>query len=179
VRELDIRHTNLEQYSRRNTIELFGIPEGKDETTESLKDTVVDVGTALGVTVTKDDIDACHRISGGNNRPTSGIIVKFIRRDIPDSLLSKRKQKKDFSTRHLPGHTTDSPVYVNVSLAPSRRVLLAKSRKLRSDYNYKYVWVDRAGRVKARKSDDKASRVLVINDEYDLAAIIEKEKRVA
>lgn len=55
--------------------------------------------------------------------------------------------KQDFSTRHLTGYQHDSLVYVNLSLAPARRVIFAKARKLKIDFNYKFVWVDRAGRV--------------------------------
>lgn len=175
VRDLIRRQTDLEQYSRRNTLEIFGIPESANESSTSLKQTVIKVGAALGVNLSEDGIDACHRFNGGNNRPTSGIIVKFVRRDYPDQLLAKRKVKRNLSTRHLDGHTSDSPIYINPSLAPARRVLLAKARKLRTDYNYKFVWVDRVGRVKVRKSDDKNAKVIVLNDDDDLQAIIEKE----
>lgn len=177
VKELSDRQTDLEQYSRRNTLEIFGIPEVPNESPESLKKTVVEVGAALGTALSEDSIDACHRIGGGNNRSSSGIIVKFLRRDDADKLLQKRKVKRDFSTRHLPGRTDDSPVYVNISLAPARRVLYAKARKMKTDFNYKYVWVDRAGRVKVRKSDDKSSRIIVIKDEDALADLVDREKK--
>lgn len=169
------RQGDLEQYSRRNTLEIFGVPEAAGETNSSLKKTVIQVGEALGVKLSEDGIDACHRINGGNNRPTTGIIVKFLRRDDPDQLLAKRKVKRDFSTRHLQGHATDSVIYINPSLTPVRRVLLAKARKLRSDYNYRFVWADRVGRIKVRKSDDKNSRIIVLNDEEDLASLVQKE----
>lgn len=171
VKELSKRQNDLEQYSRRNTVEIFGVPEPKNETNAALKKTVLDIGVALGVTLTEDSIDACHRINGGNNRPTSGIIVKFVRREDPDNLLAKRKVKRDFSTRHLAGHTTDSPVYINTSLSQDRRVLLAKARRLRSDHGFKYVWADRVGRVKVRKDDGSAIKVL--DDADDLQALIQ------
>lgn len=110
------RQGDLEQYSRRNTLEIFGIPEADGETNSSLKKTVIQVGEALGVRLSEDGIDVCQRINGGNNRPTTGIIVKFLRRDDPDRLLVKRKVKRDFSTRHLQGHNTDSVIYINPSL---------------------------------------------------------------
>jgi hypothetical protein len=175
VRELSHRQTDLEQYSRRNTLEIFGVPEGPNETSEVLKKKVVDIGAALGANLSEDGIDACHRINGGSNRPTTGIIVKFLRRDDADNLIQKRKVKRDFSTRHLQGYQQDSPIYVNLSLAPARRILFAKARKLKSDFNYKYVWVDRAGRVKVRKSDDNTSRVIVVGNEEELTELVKKE----
>lgn len=175
MKEINVRQDELDQYSRRNTLEIFGVSEVEGETASSLKKTVMDIGKSLGVNITEDGIDACHRIRGGNNRPTSGIIVKFLRRDDPDQLLAKRKVKRDFSTRHL-GHQTDQPIYVNLSLAPARRVLFAKARKFKNDYDYKFAWVDRAGRVKVKKTDDQRSRVLVINDDEDLLSLIKREK---
>lgn len=175
LKEVAKRQGDLEQYSRRNTLEIFGIPESPDETVTSLRNTVIEVGAALGVQLSEDGIDACHRISGGENRPTSGIIVKFLRREDPDQLLQQKKEKRDFSTRHLKGHTTDSVIYVNPSLTPARRVLLAKARKLRSDFGYKFVWADRVGRVKVRKSDEKGCRVILLNDEDDLNALVKRE----
>lgn len=175
VEDLASRQVDLEQYSRRNTLEIFGVPEEPHETSTALKKTVVEIGSALGVKINEDGIDACHRIQGGRNRPTTGIIVKFLRRDDPDNLLQKRKVKRDFSTRHLAGYNTDSPIYINLSLAPLRRVLFAKARKLKTEFNFKFVWVDRAGRVKAKKSDDRSSQVHVLDSEADLDILMKRE----
>ncbi|KAG8335901.1 hypothetical protein J6590_057962 [Homalodisca vitripennis] len=79
------------------------------------------------------------------------------------------------STRHLQGYNTDQQIYINPSLTPVRRVLLAKARRLRVDFNYKFVWVDRVGKIKASKSDDKSSRVIVLKDEDDLNALVQRE----
>lgn len=177
VKVMSDRQTDLEQYSRRNTLEIFGLPEERNESSDVLKKKVMEVGAALGAEFSEEAIDACHRIGGGNNRPTSGILVKFLRRDDADNLLQGRKVKRDFSTRHLSGYKDDSPVYVNVSLAPARRVLFAKARKLKTDFHFKYVWVDRAGRVKARKSDDEDSRILVIGNEDELAKLVDRETK--
>ncbi|KAG8295029.1 hypothetical protein J6590_089700 [Homalodisca vitripennis] len=157
----------------------FRVPEASNESEGSLKQTVIDIGNALGVPIQEDGIDACHRMYGGKNRPASGIIVKCLRREDPDRLLARRKVKRDFSTRHLVGRKDDLPIYINLSLSRERRVLFAKARELRPKFNYKYVWVDRAGRVKVRKSDDKSSRVCVLNYEDDLSALIKRESGIS
>lgn len=177
VKDISERQIQLEQYSRRNTLEIFGLPESPNESTSELKKRIVEIGTTLGANFGEDDIDACHRFGGGRDRPTAGVIVKFLRRDDADNLLQKRKVKRDFSTRHLTGYTVDSTVYVNVSLAPARRVLFAKARKLKSDeFKFKYVWVDRVGRVKARKSDN--DRIIFINNEDELSKLMNRETKV-
>ncbi|XP_071501252.1 uncharacterized protein [Diadema antillarum] len=52
---------NAEQYSRRNCLRIYGIPEGPDERTDEL---VLDIfNTKLGLAVQPDAIDRSHRIS--------------------------------------------------------------------------------------------------------------------
>jgi hypothetical protein len=171
---LSKRLSELEQYSRKNTLEIFGVPEKPNENSSSLKKTVIDIGSALGVPLEEEAIDACHRIPAGN-RPGTGIIVKFVRREDPDRLLARRKVKRDFSTRHVTGHTDDNPIYINLSLSKERRQLFAKARKLKTQFNYKYVWTDRNGRVRVRRDDDRNSKVCIIEDESDLDYIVKRE----
>lgn len=77
---------------------MFGIPTQTVETSSSLKQNVVDIGTGLGVTLKEEGIDTCHCINGGNGQPTTGIIFKFVRRDDLDKFLERRKVKQDLST---------------------------------------------------------------------------------
>ena len=48
---------NLEQYSRRECVEISGIPEVKDENTD---DIVIKVGSLIGLDLTKNDISVSH-----------------------------------------------------------------------------------------------------------------------
>ncbi|KAG8306560.1 hypothetical protein J6590_044540 [Homalodisca vitripennis] len=99
----------------------------------TIKDDVVmqavkDVGSALGFRIQDTMIDACHTLGKKpNSKDPPGIIAKFVKRMDADTLLAKRRVKKDLSTRHL-NLPTDSPVYLNESLTPMRRKLLAMAR---------------------------------------------------
>ncbi|KAG8270403.1 hypothetical protein J6590_085783 [Homalodisca vitripennis] len=94
-----------------------------------------------------------------------GIVVKFVRRTDKEELMKKRRGKKrDFSTRHL-GLTMDIPVYLNESLSPARRRLLAQARQLRKERGYKYIWL-RNGNILLRK-EEKAP-VVEIRTQADL-----------
>ncbi|KAG8298526.1 hypothetical protein J6590_013703 [Homalodisca vitripennis] len=163
LKDMSLRQSNLEQYSRRNTVKIFGVPESADENYLSLKKTVIEIGKALGVKLTKYGIESSHRISGGKNRSISGKIVTFLRHDDPDQLLARWKVKWEFSIRHLQGYNTDQQIYINPSLTPVRRVLLANARRLTVDFNYKFV------------SDDTSSSVIVPKDEDDLNALVQRE----
>ncbi|XP_046685216.1 uncharacterized protein LOC124370954 [Homalodisca vitripennis] len=161
---LETRIEDLENYSRRNCVEIQGIPEEKEEQVSEL---VKKVGKALDVNITDSMIDACHRIGKktSERNQARGIVVKFVRRTDKEELMKKRREKKrDFSTRHL-GLTMDIPVYLNESLSPARRRLLAQARQLRKERGYKYIWL-RNGNILLRK-EEKAP-VVEIRTQADL-----------
>lgn len=163
---LENRVDELENYSRRNCLELQGIPE---ERTEDIIEVVQKVGIALDVQITPDMIDACHRIGKQEEgkRPR-GIVVKFVRRNDRDTLVQKRRQRKgDFSTRHL-GLPSDTPVYINDSLSPARRKLFFEVRQLKRDKGYKYIWM-RNGNILLRK--EEGSPVITIKCQADLSKL--------
>lgn len=167
VRDLKIRIDDMENYSRRNCMEIQGIPEEEEEKVE---DIVKSVGKALSVKIDSGMIDACHRIgkkTPGRDQPR-GIIVKFVRRTDKEKLMNARRQKKrDFSTRHL-GMNTDTPVYLNDSLSPARRKLLAQARIKRRNLGYKYIWM-RNGNIMLRK--EEGSRVVEVRTLADLGEL--------
>jgi hypothetical protein len=165
VSELKLQMVNLDQYSRRNTVEIFGVPE---EAGERLIERVKDVGRALAVEVQEADIDVCHRLKRTGGSP-AGIIVKFVRRHLAEKLVESRRGRPEFSTRHM-GMTMDSRVFVARSLAPARRVLFARARNALKEGRLKYVWVDFAGRVKVRKTHGGEARV--IEGENDLRSFL-------
>lgn len=165
ISDLTIRCDDSEQYSRINTLEIYGVPEMPNE---NVTKTVIDVARALDVEIKEEMIDACHRLPKVNNRPTSGIIVKFVRRCHKEQLLERRKVKRNLSTTQL-GFTVSNPVYVNQSLAPARRVLFAKAKQIQRDKDYKYLWVNKSGKILIRKGD--GTLVHTINCVDDLSKL--------
>jgi hypothetical protein len=123
VVDLESRIDDLENYSRRNCLEIQGVPEEKGENVVSA---VKKVGEALNVDINESMIDACHRVGKVQKDRPRAIIVKFVRRTDKEEVMTRRRQRKrDFSTRHL-GLPTDTPIYINDSLSPARRRLLAR-----------------------------------------------------
>ncbi|XP_072176949.1 uncharacterized protein [Diadema setosum] len=108
VNKLQDNLNTLEQYSRRNCLMVFKVPESKSEnTTEVVRDIFSrHLGIQhLGIQLKADDIDRSHRIqprqglekSGGNNRrktPTRPIMVKFITYLTRSQVMPKRRRLK-------------------------------------------------------------------------------------
>jgi hypothetical protein len=163
--EVELKLDEQEQYSRRNTVEILGIPE---KPREDVLETVMEVCGALEMGVDAGSIDACHRLKKRNNRPTSAIVVKFVRRSDADRLLQLRKKKGAFTTKSI-GFPGESSIYVNRSLTACRRVLFAKAKEQQRRHGWKYVWLDGAGRVKVRSEDGGSVRT--VRCEKDLTSL--------
>nr|XP_054757115.1 protein unc-13 homolog C-like [Lytechinus pictus] len=89
------RADDLEQYSRRNNVRVFGVPEAPDEDTD---DQVIKiVSNHLGYNLTKAEIDRSHR-SGKPRSPNSKprpILVKLCSHRSKFALLKNRRKMKD------------------------------------------------------------------------------------
>ena len=60
VLTLESEHNSLEQYGRRNNIEITGIPDNVPD--QILEEKVVDILNEISVDVSPKDIEACHRV---------------------------------------------------------------------------------------------------------------------
>lgn len=163
VKTLEQRIEDVEQYSRSNSLEIHGIPQERNEDVMSV---VKEVGKALDMNISDSMVDACHRLrrnQNGNNPP--GIIVKFVRRLDKEEFIRKRRVKRTLSTRHI-NRPDDRPIYVNESLSPSRRRLLAMAKTVQRENNYKFLWV-RNGRIFLRKIEDAEVKVVLSQEDLD------------
>ena len=91
------RANEIEQYSRRNNIRIWGIPEGEEaEDANDTADTVVSkLNELMGVNLRRYDIDIAHRLGEKRKGKKSGrcIIVKFVSRMSKIKCLKDRKTK--------------------------------------------------------------------------------------
>ena len=69
----------LEQYSRRESIRISGIPDSVNDDTNSLSHFVIQVGKVLKVEIARGDISAIHRV-GKFVRGSKPTLVNFISR---------------------------------------------------------------------------------------------------
>lgn len=150
----------LKQYSRRNNIELNGVPVAENE---DLTSVVNKVGSCLNVQISAQDIDAVHRV------PTKGlpnVVVKFLSRSPRDKvLLAAKKVRLNAS---MLGFQSNDPVYVNEHLCPENKVLLGKAIQAKRENNWKFAWVC-DGKILMRKAEN--TKVLHVACEDDLAKV--------
>ena len=71
--DIEIAENKLEQYVKRNNIEIQGILSSVHD--NLLEDKVIDIFSQLNITISKSDIEDCHRLGKANLKNT---IVRFV-----------------------------------------------------------------------------------------------------
>lgn len=155
--------TEFKQYSRKNNIEIKGIPQLKDE---SLTEVVQKIGDKVGVRVQPSDIDVVHRVPT-KERGSTNVIVRFVSRTARDNLVQAARKKR-LTARQI-GFEHEAPIYVNDHLCPEYKVLLGLAIAKKKEKNWKFVWVGQS-KILARKAEN--ANVVHIATTDDLAKIV-------
>ena len=94
IAELQSNIRHLEQYSRRNSVRIFGVKESANEDTDSI---AMDVAKKVGVDLQLKDIDRSHRTGKqpADKTKSRGIIVKLCSYRTRQLLISNRRKLKD------------------------------------------------------------------------------------
>ena len=109
------------QYTRRESIEISGIPE--TITDKNLGSKCVDILDVIGCDKIQSwQIHACHRLK--NRRDT---ICRFVTRKFADSALHNRKHLKNLPLQEL-GIPDNNKIFINESLCPQLKFLHYKVR---------------------------------------------------
>lgn len=121
VTTLTYENDRLQQYSRRESVRVFGIAPEEGETAEQVEQKVMGVFREAGADIKEEDIAAVHRVgkAGAGVRP---ILVKFVSRRKRQEVMAKKKSLK--------GKEGFLRVYVNDDLTPLRAKLLALVKRL-------------------------------------------------
>ena len=120
VIHLEINSNHLEQYGRRNNLEITGISDDVDD--HSLEGKVIEVLKEVQVDVSSSDIEACHRISNNKNSPKK-TIVRFINR--------KHAKKALLNRKILRSNGNFNKIYINENLTKANNFIAYNCRKLK------------------------------------------------
>ena len=157
----------LEQYSRRECLEIHGIPLPPKERDfkENTNELVLKIGDMMGVSVRPEDISVSHRIPTSQKyqgrRSAPAIIVKFTRRDTKEMFYRGRKELRGLATKDL-GFSDENIIFINESLTEVNKELFKATLK---DHSYDHIWTSN-GRIYLRK--DRDSSAILIKDQEEL-----------
>ena len=91
VTSIEINQNMLEQYGRRNNIEVSGIPDSVED--NCLEKKYISLFTSIGIDVKSNDIEACHKI-GKSRSSSKKTIVRFTNKKFSNQVLYNRKKLK-------------------------------------------------------------------------------------
>ena len=121
VHLLQAKVTQIDQYGRRDSLEISGVP--KDAT--NLEEKAIQLLKIIGVNVSPTDIVACHPL-----KREGTVILKFVNRKNAERALSNRNKLRNKDTTCVWG--TNCVNYINANLSPENLKLrwYAKNLKL-------------------------------------------------
>ena len=91
VTSIEINQNMLEQYGRRNNIEVSGIPDSVED--NCLEEKNISLFTSIRIDVKSNDIEACHKI-GKSRNSSKKTIVRFTNKKFSKQVLYNRKKLK-------------------------------------------------------------------------------------
>ena len=122
VNELSVMHDNLEQYTRKFNLEIYGIHEESEEDTEQI---ILDLAKCLNVDLVPEDVNISHCMKKGNIQPRP-IIVRFSNYYSKERMYHNRRKLRRVNVREsLRGAER---VYINENLTAQRASLFKKVR---------------------------------------------------
>ena len=160
IKELVIRCSKTEQYSRRECLEIVGIPDNIKH--DDLVSKSLEIFDQINVKLSPDDIEDCHRV-GNKGR----IIIKMSRRKDAQRILANKRKLKSLDSSKI-GLVSGIKIYINESLCGSNRGLWIKSKILQKNRKIHSFWTSN-GSIKLRiEENEKIFNILYDDDLQDL-----------
>ena len=156
----------LEQYSRKNSLEIHGLPENVYSSTE---EAVLKLAGALNVEMSASDIEISHIKL--RRKGKTFIIAKFVSHKVKTRLYKERTKLKDIRIASVfPSFSNAASagvnrVYINENLTAYRRQLVAIGREMREDGTINNIWtID--GKVFVKTSPDGSPTRIREEDDF-------------
>lgn len=135
ISELSARLSRMEQYSRKNMIEISNIAFTKEENPVQL---AIKVASKFGVPLQTNDIQAAHRLGRPIEGKTPNMIVELASRPKRDQWLTQRK--RTVLNSEVTGKDKGK-IFIYESMSPYFKELNFKVRNIIKESNKKYfVW---------------------------------------
>ena len=160
--EIDRKNNHLDQYSRRNNLEIQSIP--ANITDDKLEGKVIDIFSCLGIEVKGSDIEDCHRLGYANPKNK---IVRFVNRKFCYQALDKKMDLHKLDIRRLDFNPVKT-LYCSENLTPTNQLMAWKCKELKRVSKIHSTW-SASGVIKIRRTANE--RALSIKNDNDLKSL--------
>ena len=160
----------VQQYSRRDCLEITGIPILPEENPKQL---IKEIGTLIDVNVEDVHLAAVHRLPDTKN-VKHRLIVKFVHRDKREEMYKKRRNLIRKNISNLPsvqaamglGAISNNKIHINESLTGYRKQLFGRINDFKRKNNYKYLWTAN-GKIMLKAHDSSETKSFVTHEEFE------------
>lgn len=165
----------IQQYLRRDCIEVTGIPSNRDENPKTI---AMELGALIGVQNEERDIWTAHRLPASKN-VKDRIIVKFVNRDKRNEFYQKRSQLADKYVKDLPHISNETAgnssmessyanrkIHINESLTAYRKKLFGLINSFKKEQHYKFLWTVN-GKILLRQDENSRIYGFTKESEFD------------
>ena len=140
IQELQESLDELEQYSRKNSVEIHGIPEDIGISTDEV---VCKVAAAVGVQIEEDDIEISHRLH--RKKGIKPIIAKFANHKDKAKLYKARVQLRNVTLSTVfPNYSATGPsgqrIFINENLTRYQNEMMKLAIEKRKDGKILSAW---------------------------------------
>lgn len=120
----------LKQYTRRDLLEIHGVPFSRHENTNAIVLKIAEI-VAPDLEIDEHEISTSHRLPTANSDFIPPIMVKFTRRDTRDRIYNSKRRLKSKKASDLGlGFTQYSKLYVNESLTKKSKELTIEESQI-------------------------------------------------
>ena len=150
---------DLNQYSRRENLELQNVPESVVQ--KDFENFVLDVFKPIDVDVCSYDLVAVHRIGKISSRRGRNVIVRFVNRKKAYACRENSKQLNSSS------NILYKKIYITENLCPTYRNIFNRLYKLKKENIIRNVWC-KDGHIFCKLSDEREDHPLLIKHLDDI-----------
>ncbi|XP_039295014.1 uncharacterized protein LOC120353855 [Nilaparvata lugens] len=139
IEDLEYKLNSIEQYGRRNNIEIFGLEENQDENVYELVTKTVEKIVPEFVI---GDIDIAHRLPTRNKKQNNSIIVVLKSRNLKEKIVSSARKGPKIKQSQIISSCSknDQLVFVSENLSAYFKNLKWLTKQQAVKNGYKYVW---------------------------------------
>ena len=167
---LFVKSDELEQYARRDCLEVTGIPTVPNDNPALL----IQDASKESILNWASDISIAHRLPP-SKKVKDQIIVKFTQREKRDEIHSKRKNLKSKRTKDFPSvpYETKSDavsykaqIHVKENLTSYGRRLFGRVLQFKRHRSYKFIWTTN-GKILLKRSETSTTNSFTTYGEFD------------
>ena len=147
-----------EHYSRRECLELSGIPDSIPN--NNLEETVLKIFNETGVTVNSRDVEACHCRNQKSN--PKKVIIKLSKRKDVVRVINNKKKFKNKKPQNI-GLPSGCKICINENLCKYHKCLWWKCKLLQTCDSIQSFWVTN-GSIRIKHQNDEVTSVTHIED---------------